>query len=96
VDVEQIQEQVSYPLLPFYIKQSPEPGLPGLPARVEPVVNLSAARHIHYVIFWFSLATMTAVGYVGFVRSLRVAAPAAKRAPRPPAGVAYQASSAEQ
>ncbi len=79
VDVDGIQAQVSYPLLPFYVQQSPQPGRAALPYRIEPDAQLSEGRHLEYVITWFSLAAVLSGGYVRYV--LRLSPPAAKRAP---------------
>ncbi len=78
VDVDGIQAQVSYPLLPFYVQQSPQPGRDALPYRIEPDVQMSEGRHLEYVITWFSLAVVLSVGYVKYV--LRLSPPAANRA----------------
>lgn len=81
-DVEQIQTMVSYPLLPFYIRQSPAPDFAGPPYRDEPEVDLTANRHVTYIIFWSSLAAMLGIGYVGFVRSMSLSSSSAERSPR--------------
>lgn len=81
-DVEQIQAMVSHSLLPFYIRQSPAPGHAGLPYRDEPEIDLTANRHLTYIIFWSSLATMLGIGYARFVRSMSLSASSAERATR--------------
>jgi surfeit locus 1 family protein len=81
-DVEQIQAVVSYPLLPFYIRQSPAPDFAGPPYRDEPEVDLTANRHLTYIIFWSSLAAMLGIGYVSFVRSMSRSPSSAERSPR--------------
>lgn len=94
VDIDRIQTQVSRPLAPVYIQQSPWDGtaveLPsqraGLPYRSELNLDLTnEGPHRGYAVTWFALAATLGVGYVRFV--LRLSPPAAKRASRPTAGV---------
>ncbi len=69
VDVEGIQQQVSYPLLPIYIEQSPDPQArfnePPVPGE-SPV--LDEGPHLGYAIQWFSFAVILAITYGIFVR----------------------------
>jgi surfeit locus 1 family protein len=68
VDVAAIQPDLPYELLPFYIKQSPPPGiqetLPFLTARD---VDLSEGPHQGYALQWFTFAIGLGVAYVIFV-----------------------------
>ena len=77
IDVPHIQQQTPYPLLPFYIEQSPQPGAPDLPWRSEEDVALDEGPHLSYAIQWFSFATILIVGYT--VRAGHVKQPAGKR-----------------
>lgn len=68
LDIDRLQHQISYPLLPLVIVQSPEPGQTGLPYRSKPDVNLTNGPHLSYAIQWFSFTLILATGYLGFVR----------------------------
>jgi surfeit locus 1 family protein len=76
IDVEAIQEQMPYQLLPVYLLQSPDPtGNTGLPYRIEPEVDLSEGPHLGYALQWFAFAITAGVIYLSLVRSrLRKAA----------------------
>ncbi len=68
VDVQAIQAQVPYELLPVYILQAPPAeGNQELPYRQTPQVDLSEGPHLGYAIQWALFAAMLAVGYVVFV-----------------------------
>ncbi|MBI4790276.1 MAG: SURF1 family protein [Chloroflexi bacterium] len=66
VDIAALQAQVSHPLLPIYITQSPEPTGKLLPYRSEPNIELTEGSHLGYAIMWFALAAILGVGYAGF------------------------------
>jgi surfeit locus 1 family protein len=68
VEIEAIQEQMPYRLLPFYLLQTP-PGevQENLPYRVAVDYDLSEGPHLGYAIQWFLFATVLAVGYARFV-----------------------------
>ncbi len=68
VNVTRISQQVSYPLLPVYIQQAPDPGWTGLPARSQPVLDLTEGPHQSYAIQWFSFALILGLGYPFFIR----------------------------
>lgn len=68
VNIERIAQQVSYPLLPIYIQQAPDPAWSGLPYRSRPDLDLSEGSHLGYAIQWFLFATVLAIGYPRFVR----------------------------
>lgn len=72
VDVEAIQAQVPYPLLPVYLLQIPdEQGQGGaefsLPYRVRPEVDLSEGRHLGYAVQFFLFALILGAGYARIV-----------------------------
>lgn len=69
VDIDRLQGQISHPLLPVFIVQSPTQGQTGLPYRHKPEIQLTNGSHLGYAIQWFSFALILAVGYVvGFIR----------------------------
>jgi surfeit locus 1 family protein len=71
VDIAQIQRQVPYQLLPFYVEQLPQPGAADLPWRGREV-TLGEGSHLSYAIQWFSFAAILLIGYVTtIVLSLR-------------------------
>lgn len=72
VNVERITEQMSYPLLPVYIQEAPDPAWKSLPYRTQPELDLSEGSHFGYAIQWFLFATVLGIGYPFYVRdSLR-------------------------
>ena len=70
IDVEAIQNQMPYKLLPVFLLQSPGPqGNIALPYRIEPEVDLSEGPHMGYALQWFAFAIIAGLVYVGVVRS---------------------------
>jgi len=69
VDIERIQEQVPYRLLPIFIKQLPasNASADSLP-RQDSESNLGEGPHLGYAIQWFSFATILVVTYGLFLR----------------------------
>jgi surfeit locus 1 family protein len=68
VEIEAIQEQMPYRLLPFYLVQTPPEGVQEvLPYRVAVQIDLSEGSHLGYAIQWFLFATVLAIGYARFV-----------------------------
>ena len=68
VDVEAIQNQMPYELLPIYILQSPpESRDTTLPYEVEPGFDLSNGSHLSYAIQWFAFALILGIVYVRYV-----------------------------
>lgn len=65
-DVGKIANQVSYPLLPFYIEQLPVENAPDLP-HPQPNIEMNEGPHLSYAIQWFSFATILVCGYGAFV-----------------------------
>lgn len=66
VDIEAIQTQMPYELLPIYILQSPTDDHTDLPYRVEPEFDLSQGSHLSYAIQWFIFALILGVVYVRY------------------------------
>lgn len=69
VDIDRIQEQLPYPLLPIYVQQLPDPNAPAdsLP-RQEGGISLDEGPHLGYAIQWFSFAAILVVTYGLFLR----------------------------
>lgn len=69
IDVEAIERQMPYELLPVYVLQSPpEGGNQELPYREAPEIDLSEGPHLGYAVQWAAFALMLGVGYLMFVR----------------------------
>jgi surfeit locus 1 family protein len=68
VDIEAIQAQVPYELLPIYILESPpDESIAYLPYRVKPKFDLSDGPHLGYAIQWFIFSVILGVIYVRIV-----------------------------
>jgi len=67
VTVERIQEQVSQPLVPIYIQQSPDPSWNSLPHRSQPELEITEGPHMGYAIQWFTFAAILGMGYPVFI-----------------------------
>lgn len=59
LDLAAVRSSLPYPILPFSILQSPAPGLPRLPRRLEPPPT-GDGPHLNYAIQWFLFAGMAA------------------------------------
>lgn len=70
LNIDAIQPQMPYPLLPVFILQLPEEGRSrnALPYRAEPIV-LDEGTHFSYAIQWFMFAVILGVGYIFFIRT---------------------------
>jgi surfeit locus 1 family protein len=70
IDIEAIQGQLPYRLLPVYLLEAPGPeGNIALPYRIEPEVDLTEGPHLGYAAQWFAFAVVAGVVYVGVVRA---------------------------
>jgi surfeit locus 1 family protein len=70
IDIEAIQTQSEYNLLPVYLLQAPTEENPTtLPIREPVELDLTEGNHLSYAIQWFLFALILGVGYVGYVRS---------------------------
>jgi surfeit locus 1 family protein len=71
VDIEGIQNQMPYEILPFYLMWQPDGAAAAqsvLPYRHVVEFDLSEGSHLSYAIQWFLFAAMFGVGYVFYVR----------------------------
>lgn len=70
IDIEAIDQQMPYDLLPFYLLESPGADFQDdLPYRITMEVDLSEGPHLGYAIQWFLFSTVLALGYLYFVRT---------------------------
>lgn len=75
VDVEAIQTQMPYELLPIYVLQSPPDDNSRLPYRTEPEFDLSDGPHLGYAIQWYIFALILGIMYVRYVSKGATARP---------------------
>ncbi len=70
INIDAIQPQMPYQLLPVFILQLPEEGrtINDLPMREEPLV-LDEGNHFSYAIQWYTFALILGVGYIFFIRT---------------------------
>jgi surfeit locus 1 family protein len=70
LNIDAIQPQMPYELLPVFILQLPEEGrsLNQLPMRDEPL-TLDEGSHLSYAIQWYMFALIFGVGYIFFIHS---------------------------
>jgi surfeit locus 1 family protein len=66
VDIDALQPQMPYDLLPFYIIQAPDGG-EDLPYRSVPEVDLSEGSHLSYAVQWFIFSIGLGIGYLALV-----------------------------
>jgi surfeit locus 1 family protein len=67
VDIDAIQVQMPYKLLPVYIRQAPEEDNQKPPLRTEREVDLSEGPHLGYALQWFLFSTILGVMYMALV-----------------------------
>lgn len=67
VDIEAIETQMPYSLLPVYLEWLPDDSDLELPYRAEREIDLSEGSHLSYAIQWFLFATVLAVGYMALI-----------------------------
>jgi len=63
VDLEAIEEQLPYPLLPVYIQEGAQGDDGQLPYTAEPEFELSEGPHLGYAVQWFGFAAALTIGY---------------------------------
>jgi surfeit locus 1 family protein len=66
-NIERIEAEMPYPLLPVFIQQSPDPAWQGLPYRQEVKLDLSEGPHLGYALQWFAFAAVLGLGYPFYV-----------------------------
>jgi surfeit locus 1 family protein len=67
-DIARLQQQISYPLLPFYVElEASSPADPAGPTPIPPP-GLDDGPHLSYAIQWFTFAALAVVGWVVVVR----------------------------
>ncbi|MCP4360078.1 MAG: SURF1 family protein [Chloroflexi bacterium] len=67
VDVSQLQPQMPYELLPFYVLAEPIADNVDLPYRLEPGIDLSEGPHLSYALQWFLFAAILGIGCIVYV-----------------------------
>lgn len=83
VNVQGIQSQSPYPLLPIYIQAYPDPSFTTLPYRSEVELDLTEGPHMGYAIQWFLFASILALGYPYYIRRENALSQDRKRNPSP-------------
>jgi surfeit locus 1 family protein len=69
IDIDAIQQQVPYRLLPVYLLEEPPAEIQEqLPYRVIADIDLTEGPHLGYAIQWFLFCLILVVGYAQFVR----------------------------
>jgi surfeit locus 1 family protein len=68
VNVQGIEAQLPYPLLPIYIHASPDPSRITLPYRSEVELELTEGPHMGYALQWFIFAAILGIGYPFYIR----------------------------
>jgi len=67
-DIEQIANQLPYPVLLVYIQQRPDPLDEEPPIPFQPDLELTEGSHFGYALQWFTFAAILFVGYPFFIR----------------------------
>lgn len=68
LNIEHIQPQMPYDLLPIYVLQAPTGENVDPLLRAEPEIDLSEGPHLSYALQWFAFSLMLGGGYIYFVR----------------------------
>jgi len=68
INIDSIDKQITYPLLPVYIQQAPDETWTGLPYRSEPDLEITEGPHMGYAIQWFTFAVIITIGYPMLIR----------------------------
>jgi surfeit locus 1 family protein len=68
VNIERIQEQISYPLVSVYIQQAPAASQDSLPYRSLPEIEISEGAHLGYALQWFFFTSLLFFGYPTFLK----------------------------
>lgn len=67
-NLEQIQVQLPYPVLPIYIQPGADESDTQPPIPYQPTIELTEGPHMGYALQWFTFATILFVGYPFFLR----------------------------
>lgn len=68
VNLDRIEKQIPYPILPVYIQLNPDPSRTKPPIPFQPQLDLTEGPHQGYALQWFSFATLLVVGYPFYLR----------------------------
>jgi surfeit locus 1 family protein len=70
LDIEKIQPQMPYTLMPVSFNVALEEGrhVTTLPVRIEPVTELNEGSHLSYALQWYAFALIAGAVYIGVVR----------------------------
>lgn len=63
VNLDRIQQQIPYPVLPVYVQLDRDPNRTDPPIPYQPVLDLSEGPHLGYAIQWFTFAAILLIGY---------------------------------
>jgi surfeit locus 1 family protein len=67
-NLEQIQSQLPYPVLPVYVQPDANESDTEPPIPYQPTIELTEGPHMGYALQWFTFATILFVGYPFFLR----------------------------
>lgn len=67
IDIDVMQKQIPYSLLPVYVQAAPQGEQDNLPYRTRPEFELTAGPHLGYAIQWFAFAAVLGLGYPVYV-----------------------------
>jgi surfeit locus 1 family protein len=68
ININQIEEQMSFNLLPVYLQESPGSVSQQLPYKTQAELDLSEGSHLGYALQWFTFAAILAIGYPIYVK----------------------------
>lgn len=68
LNLDTLQAQIPYPLLPVYLQQAPAGEQTTLPYKALPVLELSDGPHLGYALQWFFYAALVFFGYPVYLR----------------------------
>jgi surfeit locus 1 family protein len=67
ININDISQQIPYPLLPVYVTALPDSGVPQLPYRSELDLDLTEGPHLGYAFQWFIFAAILGIGYPVYI-----------------------------
>lgn len=68
INIDRIQQQLPYQVLPVYIQQAPESNENELPYKSIPTLELTDGAHLGYALQWFFYALLLIVGYPYYIQ----------------------------